>query len=156
MGLSFTVSAGPRHRSHSRVGAPRDSWRYFTVPHSELPQPGGPCPRIYFPHEQGGPVIPPGTGFLFCHLLWLVELRWCYSNPPPHGVLNQPSQVTLRLAVYRQSVRLGVRPFESHDQRFFFQLNPCGNSAYVTSLTRRWIYLLWICLAFRQVYISHI
>jgi hypothetical protein len=40
---------------------------------------------------------------------------------------------------------------------FFFQLNSCGNSFYVTSsLTRRWVCLLWICLAFRQVYISHI
>jgi hypothetical protein len=28
-----------------------------------LPQPGGPGPRIYFPQEQGGPVIPPGTGY---------------------------------------------------------------------------------------------
>jgi hypothetical protein len=29
-------------------------------------------------------------------------------------------KVTLRLAVYRQSVRLGVRPLETHDQIFFF------------------------------------
>jgi hypothetical protein len=28
-----------------------------------LPQPGGPGSRIYIPQEQGGPVIPPGTGF---------------------------------------------------------------------------------------------
>jgi hypothetical protein len=28
-----------------------------------LPQPGGPGPRIYIPQGQGGPVIPPGTGF---------------------------------------------------------------------------------------------
>jgi hypothetical protein len=26
------------------------------------PQPGGPGLRIYIPREQGGPVIPPGTG----------------------------------------------------------------------------------------------
>jgi hypothetical protein len=32
---------------------------------SRLSQPGGPGPRIYIPQEQGGPVIPPGTGFLF-------------------------------------------------------------------------------------------
>jgi hypothetical protein len=39
----------------------------------------------------------------------------------------------------------------------FFQLNLCGKSPYVTSsLTRRWVYLLWIYLAVRQVYISHI
>jgi hypothetical protein len=29
-------------------------------------------------------------------------------------------RVTLRLGVYRQSVRLGVKPLETHDQRFFF------------------------------------
>jgi hypothetical protein len=29
-------------------------------------------------------------------------------------------KVTLRLAVYRQSVCLGVKPPETHDQRFFF------------------------------------
>jgi hypothetical protein len=40
---------------------------------------------------------------------------------------------------------------------FFFQLNPCGNSSCVTSsLTRIWVCLLWIRLAFRQVYVSHI
>jgi hypothetical protein len=39
----------------------------------------------------------------------------------------------------------------------FFQLNSCGISPYVTSsLTRWWVCLLWICLAFRQVYFSHI
>jgi hypothetical protein len=41
--------------------------------------------------------------------------------------------------------------------RFFFSINSCGNRPYVTSsLTRRWVCLLWICLAFRQMYISHI
>jgi hypothetical protein len=41
-------------------------------------------------------------------------------------------KVTLRLAVYRQSVRLGVKPLENYDH-IFFQLNSCGNSPYVTS-----------------------
>jgi hypothetical protein len=59
-------------------------------------------------------------------------------------------KVTLRLAVYRQSVRPGVRPLETHDQRFF-QLNSYGNSPYVTSsLTRWWVCLLRIRLAFGQ------
>jgi hypothetical protein len=35
-----------------------------------------------------GAVIPPGTGFPFCRLLRLARLRWRYSNPPPHGLLN--------------------------------------------------------------------
>jgi hypothetical protein len=51
-------------------------------------------------------------------------------------------RVTLRLAVYSQSRRLGVKPLETHDQ-YFYQLNPCGHSPYVTSsLTRRWVCLL--------------
>jgi hypothetical protein len=44
---------------------------------------------------------------------------------------------TLRLAVYRQSVRLSAKPFETHGQNFFFQLNSCDYSPYVTfSLTK--------------------
>jgi hypothetical protein len=31
---------------------------------------------------RGGPVIPPGTGFPFRHLLQLAGLRWRYSPPP--------------------------------------------------------------------------
>jgi hypothetical protein len=51
-------------------------------------------------------------------------------------------QVTLRLAVYSQSV-LGVKPLETHDQ-YFFQLNACGYSPYViSSLTRIWIADNW-------------
>jgi hypothetical protein len=39
---------------------------------------------------------------------------------------------------------------------FFFQLKPCSNSPSVTfSLPRKCIWLLWICLAFRQVCISY-
>jgi hypothetical protein len=65
-------------------------------------------------------------------------------------------RVTLRLAVYRLSARPGVRPVDTHDQGLFLQPSPCGDSPYVTSsLTRRWVWLLLICLAFRQVYISH-
>jgi hypothetical protein len=32
--------------------------------HLRLPQLGGSGPRIYIPQEQGGPVIPLGTGFV--------------------------------------------------------------------------------------------
>jgi hypothetical protein len=37
MGLSFTIAAGPRQRSHSQVRIPRDSWPHFTVSDSRLP-----------------------------------------------------------------------------------------------------------------------
>jgi hypothetical protein len=47
-------------------------------------QPWGPGPSINIPQRQGGPVIPPGIGFPFHHLLWLTGLQWRYSNPTPH------------------------------------------------------------------------
>jgi hypothetical protein len=73
-----------------------------------------------------------------------------------HILTDSKVTVTLQLAVYRQSVRLGVKVLETHYQRFF-RLNPCGNSPYVIfSLTRRWGCLLWICLVFRQMCVSHI
>jgi hypothetical protein len=36
--------------------------------------------------------------------------------------------VTLRLAVYRESVRLSAEPLEAHEQSFFLQLNLYGYS----------------------------
>jgi hypothetical protein len=82
-GLSFTIVAGPHQHIHSQVQVPRDSWPYFTVSNSWLPQPGGPCFRIYIPEEQNGPVIPPGTYFPFHCLLWLAGLGWKHANLPP-------------------------------------------------------------------------
>jgi hypothetical protein len=47
-------------------------------------------------------------------------------------------------------------PWDSRPE-IFFQLNPCGHSPYVTfSLTRRWLCLLWIYLAFLQVFVSYL
>jgi hypothetical protein len=46
-------------------------------------KPGGLGPRIYIPQEQGGPVIPPGTGFPFRHLL-LIKLL---NNTPRYLAL---------------------------------------------------------------------
>jgi hypothetical protein len=60
-------------------------------------------------------------------------------------------RVTLLLEVCRQSVRISVKPLETHDQRVF-KLHPWDHSPYVTSsMTRRWVCLLWICLAFRHL-----
>jgi hypothetical protein len=47
----FTIAAGLCQRSHSRVRIPRDSWPYFTVSDSRLPQHGGPGPRIYISYS---------------------------------------------------------------------------------------------------------
>jgi hypothetical protein len=62
------------------------------------------------------------------------------------------SKVTLWLAVLSPIISSWRQAPWDSDQRFFSQLNPCGHSSYVTSsLTRRWICLLRIFLAFRQV-----
>jgi hypothetical protein len=58
-GLSFTVAAGPRHRSHSRVRVPLDSWPYFTGLDSRLPQPGGLGPLYLYPSGTGWPNYTP-------------------------------------------------------------------------------------------------
>jgi hypothetical protein len=50
-------------------------------------------------------------------------------------------RVTLRLAVYRHSVRPGTKPLETHDQVFFFRLNTCSYSAYVISSHMKG----WVC-----------
>jgi hypothetical protein len=60
----------------------------------DSPNQGGPDPLIYIPQEQGGPVIPPGTGFPFRRLLRLAGLRWRYSTSPPHSVLMYPPFIT--------------------------------------------------------------
>jgi hypothetical protein len=55
-------------------------------------------------------------------------------------------KVTLRLAVYRQSVPLGSKPLETHDDQFF-QLNTYCYSPYVTSsVTRGYICRLQLVL----------
>jgi hypothetical protein len=62
-------------------------------------------------------------------------------------------RVTLRLAVYRQSIRLGVEPLETY-VRLFSQLNTCRHSPYITSsLTRGWVCHLQLLLALSSAFI---
>jgi hypothetical protein len=105
-GLRSTIAAGPRQRSHSWVSVPWDSWPYFTVSDSRLPEPGGPGPRIYILQKQGGRVISPGTGFPFCRLLLLAGLRWSYSKSKSHSDWRPVSQSWCRA------------PSGAHDQIF--------------------------------------
>jgi hypothetical protein len=44
--LSFTIAAGPRQRSHSRVRVPWYSWPYFTLSDSGLPFSSPPTTRM--------------------------------------------------------------------------------------------------------------
>jgi hypothetical protein len=74
---------GPCQSNHSWSKS-RRTHDYILLSHVRVPQTGGPGPRIYIPQERGGPVVPPGTGFYSRRFLRLAELRWRYSNPPPH------------------------------------------------------------------------
>jgi hypothetical protein len=103
---------------------------------------------MYIPQEQGGPVITPGTGFPFRRLLRLTELRWKDLN------FRVGVRVTLRAAVYRQSIHLGAEPLQTHGQNFFSQLNTCSHSPYITSsLTRGWVCHLKLLLALASAFI---
>jgi hypothetical protein len=63
-------------------------------------------------------------------------------------------RVTLWLAVYLQSVRLGAEPLETQGQNFFSQLNTCGHSPYITSsLTRGWVCHLQLLLVLASAFI---
>jgi hypothetical protein len=112
-------------------------------------------PHLYSPQEHGGPVTPLGTGFPFRRLLRFAGLRWRYPNLPPHGhQLDGRVRVTLRLAVYRQLVRLGFKPLETYDQCLFFQQNTYGYTPYVTSsLMRGWVCRLQLLLTFASAVI---
>jgi hypothetical protein len=138
MDLSFTIAAGPRQRSHSQVRVPRDSRPHFVVSDSRVPQPGGSGPCIYIPQEQGDPVIPPGTRFLFRRLLRLAVLRWRYPTPPPQldipiQTLHEPNRkhrlqkffysfVCIIAAVtwFVCSGNLFTEPFPSNDHLLWF------------------------------------
>jgi hypothetical protein len=64
-------------------------------------------------------------------------------------IQSHSHKVTLRLTVYRQSIRLGAKPLEITTRDWFLKVNPCGYSPYVTSpLLRGWICLLWIGFTF--------
>jgi hypothetical protein len=77
LGLTSTVPLGSESRGTQEHIIVSQFFRF--------PQPGVPSSRIYIPQEQGGPVIPAGTGFTFRRLLRLAGLRWRYSNPSPDG-----------------------------------------------------------------------
>jgi hypothetical protein len=54
-------------------------WIFSPVPN---PQPGGPGIRIYDPQRQGGPAVPPGTGYPFWSPFTICMVQWNYSLIP--------------------------------------------------------------------------
>jgi hypothetical protein len=69
---NFSVVRVAQNRNHTLLS------------HLRLSQPGGPGSRIYIPQEQGGPVIPPGTG-----LISGIALIILYS----HFICSLPQQI---------------------------------------------------------------
>jgi hypothetical protein len=105
---SFAIAADPCQHSHSRVWVPQDSWPYFTVWNSRLPELGGPGPCIYIPQKWGGLVIPPDTGFPFHRLLWLeglgggIQTRLHIQNWPTGQVVLMALAVLPRVRLLRK------------------------------------------------------
>jgi hypothetical protein len=100
MGLSSTISAGPRQLSHSQVRVPRDLWPHFTVSDTRLHQTGGPGPRIY---EEGGPVIPPGTRL---SLYWLKSQSYVTTDSSvDQSVLEYWTTYIISRRTYRKHIR---------------------------------------------------
>jgi hypothetical protein len=100
-GLSFTIAAGTRQRSHSRIRVPRDSWPHFTISYSGLPVSSPPVTRL---HTGWLPILNPESCFfallriysssypwkssVACSYPWkpLLNLRWhqtCLPNRCP-------------------------------------------------------------------------
>jgi hypothetical protein len=54
-----------------------------------------------------------------------------------HWTTYAKVKVALRLAVYRQSFRLGAKPLEDYDQNYCLQLNSCGHRSLCNILSER-------------------
>jgi hypothetical protein len=76
LGLARAITLGSKSRRTDG---------HILVSHLRLPRPGRPGLRIYIPQEQGGPVIPPDTGFPFRRLLDSQGYSGGILTPPPHG-----------------------------------------------------------------------
>jgi hypothetical protein len=58
-------------------------------------------------------------------LQFLIQSPWTAESPQLNPIVQfrlsySQSQITLRLAVYRQSVHFGVKPLEIHKEEIFF------------------------------------
>jgi hypothetical protein len=96
----------------------------------------------------------PATQLTHCHLFSVIYGR-CLKRLP-QLLFQSKSKLLYEWRFTANQFVLASDPLRP-TTRDIFQLNSCGNIPNITSsLKRRWVCLLRICLAFRQVYISHI
>jgi hypothetical protein len=82
-------------------------------------------------------------------------VRKKYKSQPTENRIK--IRVTLWLAVYLQSVHLGAKPLEAHDQRFLFATEPLKLQSICNILSNENMCLsLMNRLGVCQVYVSHI
>jgi hypothetical protein len=87
-GLLFTIAAGPRQRSHSRVRVPWDSRPYFTVSDLRFPFLSPPTTRrvtVEVKHNRSEMVAVLGPYEALPYYIH-TYIRCRYSTPPPHGI----------------------------------------------------------------------
>jgi hypothetical protein len=151
MGLSFIIAAGPRPRSHFRVWVSRNSWPYFTVSDLRLPPTWRARSPYLYPPRRGWPSHNPRHCFLFVASYdsqgYGGGIRTSLHRSLTKLRVRVRVIVTLRLAVYCHSVRLGDKILRLTTRIFNFPTNTCGYSPYVTSsLTRGWVCRLQLLL----------
>jgi hypothetical protein len=100
-------------------------------------------------------LLSPIRDFPFCRLLRLAGLRWRYSTPLPHWkFVSKPESESELLYDWRFTANkfvLAPSPLRLTARIFFFHLNTCGHSSYVTSsLTRGWICRLQLLLRYNR------
>jgi hypothetical protein len=91
-GVSFSIAADTRQRSHFQVRIPRELWPHFTVSDLSLPKPRRPGPLIYIRQKHDRPIMPSGMGFPFRSPPRLAGIRWRYSSTQGSAVQTSKSK----------------------------------------------------------------
>jgi hypothetical protein len=146
-GLYFSVFAGHRQRSLSQIWVPRDSEHNLLSIFLRLPQPGGPGSCIYFPQEQGSPVIPPGIGLLN-QSLWNLLFISRHLSPSPINLRAFLCMYPLKVARQRRS-KVVTMATNTHTLRRCMSLSvcsPCRIKQSTVVVTRKSVLRFWrIC-----------
>jgi hypothetical protein len=107
-------------------------------------------PLSLFQAVVSSPAVP-WQRLLTVEILQLHALSFYLHSLPYRTQLKSKSKLLYDLRFTANQFVLASSPLRPTTSDFSFQLNPCSHGPYVTSsLMRRLVCLLWICLAFRQ------